>query len=132
LKKKAYDPEGLPAAQPRYSHVVRVSARSYVYIAGQVARNSKGEVVGEGDFEAQAEQVFKNIRTALRAEGATFRNLVKLNAFVVPPLAKAVPILRRVRMKYITKEPPASAVIGVRELAEPGLLLEIEAVAAVD
>jgi enamine deaminase RidA (YjgF/YER057c/UK114 family) len=132
LEKKAYDPPGLPPAQPRYSHIVRVSARLLVFVAGQVSRNSKGEVVGKGDFEVQAEQVFKNIQTALRAEGATFRNVVRLDAFVVPDLSKAVPILRKVRAKYIPEEPPASATIGVRELADPALLLEVEVVAAID
>lgn len=64
--------------QPRgYAHVVK--AGTTVYVAGQVARNKDGQIVGEGDFATQAEQVFENLKTCLAAAGASFNDVVKMN-----------------------------------------------------
>jgi 2-iminobutanoate/2-iminopropanoate deaminase len=71
------------------------------------------------------------LQTALRAEGATFDNLVKLNTYVTD-IERSRPILQNVRSKYIQKEPPASTLVEVTRLADPDYLVEIEAVAAVD
>src|SRR5947208_13404323 len=65
-----------------YSHVAEVSSGRTVYIAGQVALDKSGNVVGKGDFAAQATQVFENLKFALGAVGATFDNVVKVNTYV--------------------------------------------------
>ncbi len=131
MKKKAYDPVGLAQAAPRYSQVVRVSSKELIFISGQTALDSSGKLVGKGDFQAQAEKVFQNLQAALKAEGATFDNVVKLNTYVID-MDKSRPILQGVRSKHIQKEPPASTLVGVTRLADPDYLIEIEAVAAID
>ncbi|MGH6755445.1 MAG: RidA family protein, partial [Bradyrhizobium sp.] len=63
---------------PGYSQIVEVSPSRFVFIAGQTALDRDGNVVGKNDFVAQADQVFENLATALRASGCTAANLVKL------------------------------------------------------
>jgi len=112
-----------------YSHVVEVPTGSrLVYIAGQVALDSAGRLVGAGDFRAQATQVFENLRHALDAVGATFGDVVKLNYYVLD--ATQVPALREVRDRYVSAAaPPASTLVEVRRLFRDDLLLEVEATA---
>ncbi len=110
-----------------YTHVVVAADRRTVYIAGQVAFDSSGKVVGEGDFKAQAEQVYGNLRKALASAGATFTDIVKTTILVTD--AKNVPALREVRAKYMGPENPPANTLIVTTLARPELLLEIEAVA---
>lgn len=130
-KRKAYDPPGLAPASPRYSHVVSVSSGRTIFIAGQTAVDSAGRLVGRGDLQAQIEQVFKNLEIALKAEGARFDDVVKLNIYVID-MDMSLPLVQKVRSKYIQKEPPASTLVGVTRLADPNSLVEIEAVAALD
>src|SRR5471032_3058245 len=62
-----------------YTHIVEVAGPAKtVYISGQIAYDKDGKVVGAGDMKAQAEQVFKNLQTALTAAGATFSDVVKM------------------------------------------------------
>ena len=99
-----------------------------VYIAGQVAFDSTGTMVGVGDFRAQAERVFANLRIALASAGATFSDVVKTTTFVTDVSNAAA--LREIRGKYLDPaRPPANSLIGVGALARPDILLEIEAVA---
>ena len=114
-----------------YSHVAEVPPGSrMLYLAGQVALDSVGRIVGPGDFRAQAVQVFENLRRALAAGHATFRDVVKLNYYVVD--AGQVPVLREVRGRYVnTAAPPASTLVEVRRLFRDDLLLEVEAIAIV-
>lgn len=114
-----------------YSHVVEVPAGSrLVYVAGQVALDSTGRLVGPGDVRTQAVQVFENLRRALAAAGATFGDVVKLNYYVVD--AAQVPAVREVRDRYInTAAPPASTLVEVRRLFRDDVLLEVEATAVV-
>lgn len=110
-----------------YTHVVVAPDRRTVYIAGQVAYDSSGKVVGVEDFRAQAEQVFTNLRRALASVGGSFEDVVKTTTLITD--RKNVPILREVRDRYLDpKRPPASTLI-VAGLVRPELLLEIEAIA---
>lgn len=124
------NPPTLPPARG-YSHVVEVPAGSrLLYVAGQVALDSTGRVVGMGDFRAQAVQVFENLRRALAVGGATFADVVKLNYYVVD--ATQVQSLRDVRDRYVhIAAPPASTLVEVRRLFRDDLLIEVEAVAIV-
>ena len=126
------NPPGLSA--PRgYSHAVSVSGGRTVYIAGQVAYNAQGDVVGKGDLRAQTRQAFENLRLALAAAGGSFKDLVKLNTYVVGYKPDQLPILREVRAEMLKDlPPPASTLVGVQALVNPDLLIEIEAVAVVD
>ena len=124
------DPAGL-SKPTGYTHVVAVPAGARtLYLSGQIALDAKGNLVGAGDFAAQAEQVFANIDTALKASGASFHNVVKLNMYVTD--MSQLKALRAARDKYIdTQHPPASTLVEVSRLARDGLLLEVEATAVV-
>ena len=117
-----------------YSHIAKVNRGTIVYLAGQVASDASGKLVGEGDFEAQAEQVFRNLRIAVEAAGGTMADIVKLNIYLVAEVDQAeVPKLRAIRNRYVnTERPPASTLVVVSRLAQPGWLIEIEAVAALE
>jgi enamine deaminase RidA (YjgF/YER057c/UK114 family) len=114
-----------------YSHVAEVPAGTrLVYIAGQVALDSTGQLIGAGDLRAQAVAVFENLRRALTAAGATFNDVVKLNFYMVD--ASQIAVLREVRDRYVNRgAPPASTLVEVRRLFRDDVLLEVEAVAAV-
>jgi enamine deaminase RidA (YjgF/YER057c/UK114 family) len=109
---------------------VEVTAGRPVYIAGQVALDRSGAVVGPGDIRAQARQVFDNLQAALEAVGAGFEQVVKLNLYLVD--ATQLPVVREVRDQYVnTRQPPASTAVEVTRLALDGLLVEVEAVAVI-
>jgi 2-iminobutanoate/2-iminopropanoate deaminase len=113
-----------------YTHVVEVvSGMKTVYIAGQVALDKDGALVGAGDMGAQAEQVFKNLQAALAAGGAKFSDVVKMNTYTTD--MSRVQAIREVRTRYFGSTTPASTLVQVGALARPELLLEIEVVAAV-
>jgi len=120
------------AAPVGYTHVVSVeSPRKTLYISGQVSKNQSGELVGEGDLETQTRQVYSNILAVLRSQGASFKDVVKLNTYTTHP--EKVGTVRRVRGEFITGDkPPASTFIGVTALADPAFLIEVEAVAVLE
>jgi enamine deaminase RidA (YjgF/YER057c/UK114 family) len=117
-----------------YSHIAKVNKGTTVYLSGQVPSDATGRLIGEGDFEAQVEQVFRNLKIAVEAAGGTMADIVKLNYYVVAELDPAiVPKLRPIRDRYINVEnPPASTFLVVARLMRPGWLIEIEAVAAIE
>ena len=115
-----------------YTHVVEaVSPGRIVYIAGQLGLDLDNRIVGApGDFRAQAEQTFINLKNALAAAGAGFEHVVKLNNYLVD--IAHLGIFREVRDRHIdVSAPPASTTIAISGLARPGALIEIEAVAVV-
>jgi len=132
--KEFFSPESLIAPGPAgYSHIAKVNRGSIVYISGQVPSDSSGKIIGEDDFEAQVEQIFRNLKIAVEAAG-TMADIVKLNYYLVAEVDQAiVPKLRPIRDLYINVEnPPASTFVVVSRLMRPGWLIEIEAVAAID
>ena len=113
-----------------YTHIVEVTGPGKtIYIAGQIALDKDGNLVGAGDMKAQAEQVFKNLEAALAAAGAKFSDVVKMNTYVTD-MEKA-PAVREVRARYFGEITPASTLVQVVKLARPELMLEIEVIAAV-
>ena len=115
-----------------WTHVASVTGGKTIYISGQVSINERGEVVGQGDLQAQTDQAFRNISLALEAAGATFRDVVKTNLYVVGLRPEHVPIIREVRSRYVSAEhPPVSTLVGISALVSPDWLIEIEAVAVV-
>jgi len=117
------------SAPTGYTHVVQVRGGRTIYIAGQVALDKSGNVVGKGDFAAQTTQVFENLKSALAAGGATFDNLVKVTTFVTD--LSQMQALRSIRAKYYGKNPPASTLVQITKLASEDLMIEIEAIAVV-
>jgi enamine deaminase RidA (YjgF/YER057c/UK114 family) len=111
-----------------YTHVVVAPDARTVYVAGQVAFDSTGQLVGGSDFQAQADRVFQNLRRALSSVGGSLDDVVKTTTFVTDQ--KNVEKLREIRLKYLDKaHPPANTLVVVSSLARPNLLIEIEAVA---
>ena len=127
-----FSPKDLPPPVG-YSHVAKLSGEGLVFIAGQVPRDASGALVGEGDFAAQLEQVFKNLLIAVEAAGGSMRDIVKLNYYCVDTVDPAkIPLVREVRDRYVdTARPPTSTFVVVRRLVRPKWLIEIEAVAAI-
>ena len=117
------------SAPTGYSHVAEVSGGRTIYIAGQVAFDNSGKVVGKGDFAAQATQVFENLKLALAAGGATFENVVKVTTYVTD--MSHLPTLREIRVRYYGDFAPTSTLVEIGRLANPDLMIEIEAVAVV-
>ena len=115
-----------------WTHVVTATGGKTVYVSGQVGVNARGEVVGKGDLRVQTEQTFENIKIALASAGATFRDVVKTNLYVVGLKPEHVPMLREVRSRYVSAEhPPASTLVGVSALVGADWLIEIEAIAVI-
>jgi len=125
------DPAGAPPAlRPYYANAVRVGAGDLLFISGQVAWDADGQVVGRGDPVRQAEQVFANISTILGAHGATIDDIVKVTVFVTD--FSWFEQLSDVRVRLFSALPPASTIVQVTSLVDPDLMIEVEAVAAVE
>src|SRR5262249_54162237 len=112
---------------------VRVGlGRRTIHVSGQVSVDECGQLVGKGDLKAQTEQTFTNLKAALKAAGASFRDVVKMNLYVVGLKPELVPLIREVRARHVNREsPPASTLVGVSALVGADWLIEIEAVAVI-
>ena len=118
------NPEGM--TQPTaYSHLVKVG--NLMFLAGQVALDGEGNVVGAGDMKAQVRQVLENMKSVLASEGADFSNVVKTNIFTTD--IEAFRGAASVRREYFGDHPPASTLVQIERLARPVFLVEIEAIA---
>jgi enamine deaminase RidA (YjgF/YER057c/UK114 family) len=131
-KLRVFSPPQLPKPVG-YSHIGEVTSGKLIYVAGQVAMDAAGNIVGKGDYRAQLEQIFANLKTAVEAAGASFKNVVKLNYYIVDTVERAQFFAyRAVRDKYVdTANPPVATVVIVRGLFLPEFLVEIEAIAVV-
>ena len=119
-------PDGL-SKPPTYSQVVK--AGNTVYLAGQVAQDENGQVVGPGDFVAQANQVFENLAKGLEAAGAGFGDLVKITTYLTDVRYRMD--FRVVRDEFFGQRGPASTMVEVSSLSHPDYLIEVEAIAVV-
>jgi enamine deaminase RidA (YjgF/YER057c/UK114 family) len=117
------------AKPPGYTHVVEITGPSrIVYIAGQLGFTVDGKL--PEDFRGQTKQAFENLKSALAAIGAEFKDVVKINSYIVD-IPTNIPAFREVRDQYLhMAAPPASTAVGVPALARPGALFEIEAIVA--
>ncbi len=116
------------ANPPGYSHVVKDGTT--VYVAGQLARNSDGETVGEGDFSAQAEQAFKNVQAALESVGSNMHCIMKMNVFMTH--REDIPEYRVVRARFVPDVAlPVSTLILCSGLADPVFRIEVEVIATI-
>jgi enamine deaminase RidA (YjgF/YER057c/UK114 family) len=118
---------------PHFTHTVAVEGPvKLVYVSGQVSYDRQGYVVGKGDMRAQSEQVFQSLAHNLKAAGAGWGDVVKLNGYMVGMSEEAVKQYREVRSRYLDpKQLPASTLVGVERLVHDDLLLEVEVIAAV-
>ncbi len=124
------NPDPLDTPQT-YSHVVVATGSRLVFIAGQVAEDGSGTLVGAGDMAAQAHQVFRNIGHALTAAGARPDQVTKLTIFVAGYRREHLPLIEDGRVALFGDHKPADTLVGVAALSRPEYLLEVDAVAVV-
>jgi 2-iminobutanoate/2-iminopropanoate deaminase len=129
MAKQSINPEGLPAPVGPYSNVVTSPPGKLVFVAGQVALDSSGEIVAEGDIVGQTRQVMENIRVGLESAGASFADVVKIVNYITD--ATEFSKMASVRREYLTEPYPTSTLIEVQALMYPELLIEIEVMAVV-
>ena len=135
IKVERFQPPGMDIrmqeGKAAYSHVVTVSGTgTLVFVAGQLARDAGGNIVGPKDMRAQLEQTFKNLSACLEAAGATWADVVKTNTYVTD--YEAFSQCRDVRMKHFGVAVPTSTTIQISRLAQPEAMVEIEMIAVVD
>ena len=118
------------AKPPGYSYVVEATGPNrLIFIAGQLGLDMDNQLVGgPGDFRAQAFKAFQNLKLALESAGAGFKDVVKINNYLTDMSHMAT--FREVRDEFVnTAAPPASTTVAISQLARPGALFEIEAIA---
>ena len=118
------------AKPPGYSYVVEATEPNrLIFIAGQLGLDMDNQLVGgPGDFRAQAFKAFQNLKLALESAGAGFKDVVKINNYLTDMSHMAT--FREVRDEFVnTAAPPASTTVAISQLARPGALFEIEAIA---
>jgi len=121
---------GTLAALPGFTHAVRIGAT--LYVSGEVALDSTGRLVGVGDLRAQAAQAFANLATVLRIGGTTPADVAKLTIYVVNYSPKDLETIRAAAPEFFPqRNPPAGTVIGVEALPQDGLLIAVDATAAI-
>ncbi|HTF52049.1 MAG TPA: RidA family protein [Pseudonocardia sp.] len=129
------NPEGMPEVDI-YRQVSVATGSKLVFIAGQVAWGADGRTVGEGDLAAQVEQCYLNVGTALAGVDGSFDDVAKLTVYLVDWTPDKMPLFvegvaRAAAKLGVTPLPPLTGV-GVAALAEPDLLVEVEATAVID
>lgn len=118
-------PTVVVAGSGSYSQAIR--SGSWLIMAGQVAWNETGDVVGVGDLQAQTRQVFANIAALCEAAGGGLRNVVQLRTYLLD--ISQIGVVSAVRQELFTATPPTSTTVQVSALVQPELLIEIEALA---
>jgi len=132
MKKRYLNPKEMSTSR-FYTHAVTAEGPGMlVYVSGQVSWDASGNVVGKGDMRAQSEQVFQNVAAALKAAGAGWGDVIKMNGYMVGMSAERVSAYREVRQRFLKAGAlPASTLVGVEALVHPDLALEVEVIAAV-
>lgn len=116
-----------------FSHAVESSGRRVLHLAGQVAWNDAGELIGPGNLEAQSAQVFRNLKEVLAAAGMTPADIVRLRTYVVDYSPDKLAVLGpAIAEFYGETTPAANTLLGVAALAMPEFLIEVEATAVGD
>ena len=125
------NPEGLPTPAS-YTQVIAATGSRLVFVAGQVADDAQSNLVGPGDLAAQARQAFANVGRSLAAAGAAPEQVTKITIYVVHHRPEYLPEISDARMAVFGDHKPADTLVGVETLADPGYLIEVDAIAVVD
>jgi len=120
-------PEAKPVAN--YKMATRLEGGRLLYVSGQVAWDTNGNIVGKGDVRAQARQTFENLRGVLRAEGGDLSSLMKVTTYITR--IEDFPAVAQARSEVFQGELPASTLIVAKSLFHPDFLIEVEGVAAI-
>jgi 2-iminobutanoate/2-iminopropanoate deaminase len=124
---RTYNPSTVAAPTGPFSHGVETPTNArWLHISGQIGVAPDGKVPAE--FEAQAEQCWRNVKAVLAAAGMGVENLVKCTHFLTR--AEDVATYGKVRARQLGEARPASTLLVISALARPGLLVEVEAIAA--
>src|ERR1051326_450024 len=129
---KILNPDALGKPLGQYSHMTRVKASEFLFIAGQVAVKD-GKLVGADDFDAQCVQTFANIEAALKSAGAGLANIVEFTTYLVhsQDIAKFMTYrLREFPKMFPGGAYPPNTLLIVDRLVQEGFLIEVQAVAA--
>ena len=124
---KIIQPKSLSDPRPRYSQGILAEGGKLLFVAGQTASDKDGNVVGNGDIEAQTAQVFKNLRAVLEEAGGSLDNLVMTTTYITD--RKYREGYNRVRQQQYKKNAPTSTLVIVTGLAHPDYLIEINGIA---
>ena len=130
---KILNPDALGKPLGQYSHMTRVKASELLFIAGQVATDRAGKLVGADDFDAQCVQTFANIEAALKSAGADFSNVVQFTTYLVhsQDIAKFMTYrLREFPKMFPGGAYPPNTLLMVDRLVQEPFLIEVQAVAA--
>ena len=122
-ERKPIVPSGV-APNPALSPGIQVG--DFLFVSGNVGQDQNGNLVGEGDCEAQSRQVMSNIRTIVEAAGATMADVVKITCFLTD--VADYPAYGKVRAETFPSNPPASSTVMVAALVRPEYLVEVEAI----
>ena len=128
------NPSSVAKPLGRYSQIARVRPQEMLYIAGQVAVDADGNMVGLGDVVAQVRQVYENIGNVLESAGATFRNVVQFTTYlssrdlIGPFMAERNKIVDGL---YPDGDFPPSTLLIIDSLMDEEMLLEVTTVAAI-
>jgi enamine deaminase RidA (YjgF/YER057c/UK114 family) len=125
------NPDDLPTPES-YTQVITATGRRLVFVAGQVADDAQGNLVGPGDLGAQARQAFANVGRALAAAGAAPDQVARITIYVVGYRPAYLPAISEARIAVFGDHKPTDTLLGVEALAEPGHLIEVDAIAVVD
>jgi enamine deaminase RidA (YjgF/YER057c/UK114 family) len=125
------NPDGLPTPDS-YTHVVAATGGRLVFVAGQVADDAHGNLVGAGDLAAQARLAFANVGRCLAAAGASPDQVTKITIYVVDHRPEYLPVISKARVGVFGDHKPADTLVGVETLAEPGYLIEVDAIAVAE
>jgi len=125
------NPPDLPVPDT-YSQVVVATCGKMIFIAGQEPEDINGQLVGRGDFAAQAQQVFDNLGRAIAAAGALPSHVARITIYVVDYQRDVhMPVFEKARQTLFGDHKPADVVLGVASLS-PGYMIEVDAVAVID
>ena len=135
MAKTAVNPPSLPKPVG-FSHGFAVRGGRPLYLAGQVAFDKDGKVVGKGDIAAQFRQVCENLKTMVESQGGTLQDVVKLTIFVLDKNNYRANgrAIGEVYRHYFGRHYPAMTLVEVKGLYDEtgGVMLEIEGIAALD
>jgi 2-iminobutanoate/2-iminopropanoate deaminase len=131
MQKKVMNPGTIAPPISNYSHVARIEVAdtAFIYVAGQVALDPTGKLVGENDIGAQTEFIFRQLETILQEVGGSLKDVFKANIFVTD--MSQFETVAAIRNRYFAVDPPISTFVEVSKLVREGLLIEIEVQAAV-
>ena len=126
MRRETLRPKGLAAPAGHFSHGVIVEGGRTLYVAGQTPLDEEGRLVCPDDPEGQARQCFRNVEKVAEAAGGRMEDAAKIQVFATSLAYRGA--VGKARAEFFPDDPPASTFLVVSSLAEPGFLVEVEAV----